>query len=59
MSTIQDSVREWAWTVGKDLQNQQWILSPYDTWEQNPHYRGPDQGHPEDAWSWIEDLRDD
>lgn len=20
----------------------------YDSWERNPHYRGPDQGHPEE-----------
>ena len=48
MSYMQEAVREWVWTVGQDRSDQQWVLSAYDTWERNPHYRGPDQGHPED-----------
>jgi hypothetical protein len=32
--------------VGINRQFTQWILSNYDTWG-NPHYIGPDQGHPE------------
>ena len=50
MSFMQEAVREWAWVVGQDREDQQWILSDYDTWERNPHYRGPDQGHPEDCY---------
>ena len=45
---MREAVREWVWTVGQDRAEQQWVLSDYDTWERNPHYRGPDQGHPED-----------
>ena len=48
MSFMREAVREWAWNVGQDAQDQQWLLSNYDTWERNPHYNGPDQGHPED-----------
>ena len=48
MSFMQEAVREWVWNVGQDRADQQWILSDYDTWERNPHYTGPDQGHPED-----------
>ena len=48
MSYMREAVREWVWTVGQDRADQQWVLSDYDTWERNPHYRGPDQGHPED-----------
>ena len=47
MNYIQESVRQCVWVVGQDRRDQQWILSDYDSWERNPHYRGPDQGHPE------------
>ena len=47
MSFIQEAVREWAHNVGSDRPTQQWILSDYDSWERNPYYVGPDQGHPE------------
>lgn len=31
-----------------------WYLTGYDVWVRNPHYRGPDQPHPEDdsAFDW-------
>lgn len=45
--TIAESVREWAWVVGAERLDQQWLLSDYDTWERNPHYTGPEQRHPE------------
>ena len=48
MSFMREAVREWVWNVGQDRADQQWVLSNYDTWERNPHYTGPDQGHPED-----------
>ena len=48
MSFMQEAVREWVWNVGQDRADLQWVLSDYDTWERNPHYTGPDQGHPED-----------
>ena len=49
LATMADAVQEYAMWVGKDKPLQQWILSDYDTWEKNPFYIGPDQGHPE--WS--------
>jgi hypothetical protein len=48
MSFVQEALREWAWIVGADRPDDQWLLSDYDSWEPNPHYTGPDQGHPED-----------
>ena len=50
MSYIQEAIREWVWIVGAERLDQQWLLSDYDSWERNPHYRGPDQGHPEDYY---------
>jgi hypothetical protein len=40
--------REWAWVHGADSPDLAWISTPYDTWERNPHYRGPPARHPED-----------
>lgn len=37
--------------MGQDCPNSQWILTPFDTWEKNPCYVGPDQPHPEDNCS--------
>lgn len=47
LATMQDAVREWAFNVGHKETTKQWLLSDYDTWTPNPHYIGPDQGHPE------------
>ena len=30
-----------------------WILTPFDSWERNPHYVGPAMPHPED---WTDEL---
>ena len=46
--TTAEAVREWAWVVGAERADTQWLLSDYDTWERNPHYTGPAQRHPED-----------
>lgn len=47
LATMRDAAREYAYTVGRDKPFVQWILSDYDSWEPNPFYVGPDQGHPE------------
>ena len=49
LATEADAIREFTWNVGYEDHyiNQQWICSPYDTWERNPHYNGPEQPHPE------------
>ncbi len=51
-ATMSEAVREWAYNVGRDNPDRQWLLSDYDTWELNPFYNGPDQGHPEDD-QWV------
>lgn len=47
LATMTDAVREYTYTVGRERPLVQWILSNYDTWEPNPFYVGPDQGHPD------------
>ena len=49
VATPDEAVREWAWNAGQDRLNDQWMLHDWDVWVRNPHYTGPDQGHPEDA----------
>ena len=58
MSYMKQALREWAWVVGAERLDQQWLLTDYDSWEPNPHYHGPDQGHPEDQ-CYDEDLSHD
>jgi len=53
MSYIQQAIREWVWIVGAERPDQQWLLTDYDSWEPNPHYHGPDQGHPEDYYDYA------
>lgn len=48
--TEQDRVDQYTSVYGAEKTDCQWILSPFDTWERNPHYNGPDQGHPEDDY---------
>ena len=48
--TEQDRVDQYTSVYGAERLDCQWILSPFDTWERNPYYRGPDQGHPEDDY---------
>ena len=50
VATVTEALREWAWNVGAYPRfiARQWLLTDYDSWERNPHYTGPDQGHPED-----------
>lgn len=40
--------REYAFAHGAMDPEAPWILTPMDTWERNPHYRGPPARHPED-----------
>jgi hypothetical protein len=48
LATPSDAIREWAWNVGSEYPDRQWLVSNYDTIEKNPHYHGPDQPHPND-----------
>lgn len=47
LATPDEACREFAANVGEDRPTQAWILTDYDTWERNPHYRGEPQPHPE------------
>lgn len=46
-NAMMEAVREYADVVGYENPDRAWILSPYDTWEANPHYHGPRVEHPE------------
>jgi hypothetical protein len=50
LATMSQAVDEWARNVGHYPRfiAHQWLLHDYDVWVRNPHYTGPDQGHPED-----------
>ena len=47
MATADDAVREYVWNVGRERPDIAWILSPYDSWHNNPFYKGPPEPHPE------------
>jgi hypothetical protein len=51
-ATPSEACREFAYNVGYYPRyiNHQWLLTDMDSWERNPHYRGPDQRHPEDDY---------
>ena len=48
MSYEREAVRQWVWEIGQDRTDCEWLCSPYDSWERNPHYRGEPGRHPED-----------
>jgi len=45
------ALNQYADAHGADRTDAAWILSPFDTWERNPHYAGPPQPHPEDDYA--------
>lgn len=49
-ATHSEAMQEYALYVGQfdRHKNSAWILTDYDVWVTNPHYRGPPQRHPED-----------
>lgn len=57
-ATPGDAMREYARNVGHEDRHVEsaWILTDYDVWVENPHYRGPAQPHPEDAIAMEEDF---
>lgn len=48
-ATQAEAYREMVVNMGQDRPEQCWILTPYDTWERNPAYVGPEEPHPEYA----------
>ena len=51
---IHEAILEQRLIFGSENPEKQWILSSWDTWEKNPFYTGPDQGHPEDDNQYYE-----
>jgi hypothetical protein len=49
-ATQAEAYREMVNNMGQDNPTHCWILTPYDTWERNPAYVGPEQPHPEDDY---------
>lgn len=47
VATPSEARAEYAANAGAEDVGRQWILTPWDTWERNPHYSGPEQRHPE------------
>jgi hypothetical protein len=47
-ATPAEAMREYAWTVGRENPDREWICTQYDTWERNPFYTGKPGPHPED-----------
>jgi hypothetical protein len=45
--SIEATIKQWAFDVGRDRPDVAWLLSPYDTWETNPFYKGEPQPNPE------------
>ncbi len=51
LATIAEADAEFARNVGRQRQQQAWILSDRDVWYRNPFYTGPAVRHPEDDYS--------
>ena len=48
LATYKEAFREYARNAGAEDTGAAWILTPWDTWEANPHYKGPPARHPEE-----------
>lgn len=55
-ATMEDNVRMMVSAAGEDHPDRAWILTPFDSWEKNPYYRGAPQRHPEDQSIEAEDV---
>lgn len=42
-----EAYNEMVRNVCADNPERCWVLTPYDTWERNPNYTGPEEPHPE------------
>lgn len=56
MATEYDAMKEYARNAGSERPEDAWILTPYDVWERNPFYCGPEIPHPE---SYTDELVED
>jgi len=50
MNITNEDLASLAAARGADRPDLQWICTPFDSWEKNPFYSGPDQRHPEDDY---------
>ncbi len=42
-----DALKQYAEVYGEQDTESEWILTPFDTWERNPFYKGEPTPHPE------------
>lgn len=49
LATHSDAFGEFARNAGMHEPDRAWLLTDWDVWVQNPHYRGPTVKHPEDG----------
>lgn len=47
VATDSGAEREYASNAGEDSPDADWILTPYDTWLPNPHFKGVRGPHPD------------
>lgn len=59
-ATPHEAMAEFARNTGHETPEQAWVLTDYDIWVHNPHYRGPKVPHPEehDTWDAIHAAQD-
>lgn len=50
------ALRQYAAAHGEAHPDQEWISTPYDTWEKNPFFRGTPGRHPEDDYDDLPDV---
>lgn len=50
LATMAEADREYAYALGSERPDVEWILSDRDAWYRNPFYRGPRTPHPEDVF---------
>lgn len=50
LATYGEAFKEYARNAGEETPNEEWILTPWDTWERNPWYQGKPGLHPEEDY---------
>jgi len=50
LATYSEAFKEYARNAGSEKTDTEWILTPWDTWEHNPFYRGKPGRHPEEDY---------
>ena len=47
---MSEALNQYAGAYGEEREEQEWILSPFDTWHKNPYYTGTPGRHPEEEY---------